>query len=135
MDFIKEIWLIAETQKVKGAGSDSKRMELEINANDQTLKRPMGDPPGNNYEPGRADIWHFDLSDAKVSMHDIKPDSFRITNPSSDGWLPKSFFIIGLLTNGGFQVLLGNPSWPMKWFDSNSSSGQQSSTSWPLNEK
>ena len=135
MTLIQEVWLIAETQKVRGASSDSKRMELEIRAAGQVVKRKLGDAPGDNYQPGRADIWQFDMADEQISQQDLEPGSFRLTNPSRDGWLPKSFFIIGKLENGEFVVLLGNPNWPAKWFDSDSSSGQQSSTSWPLNER
>lgn len=134
MSLIQEIWLIVETKKVKNAETDSKHLELEIKTQGQVVKRKLRDLPGDNLEPNRADIWHFDLSDEQIQFTKLKPGSFRLTNGSKDGWLPKSIFIVGKINSGEFKILLANPSWPDKWFDSDGGSDQQSSTSWPLDE-
>ncbi len=64
---ITDIYLFAETRAgVNSANSGSRLMELEINSQGQIVKRSLGDAPGDNFEPTRCDIWHFDMGDEVI---------------------------------------------------------------------
>jgi hypothetical protein len=136
MALVQEIWLICTTRGgVRGAGADVE-MELEINSQGQIARFPLGDMDGDQFAPppNKADVFNFDLSGSNFDHLSLLPQHFRITNASTDGWLPEAFFIIGRLATGQFHLLLAQPRWPTKWFDADGSAGAPHAASWQLSE-
>jgi hypothetical protein len=135
MALLREIWLICTTRGgITGSGADVE-MELEINSQGQLAKYRLGDMDGDQFAPPptKADVFNIDVSGQTFDHALLQPSHFRITNPSNDGWLPESFFIIGRVASGAFHLLLAQPNWPTKWFDADGSSGAATyAASWPL---
>jgi hypothetical protein len=135
MSLIKEIWLFCTTRpNVPGSNSNSTKMELEISSQGQIVKRKMGNLAGDQFEPNRADVFHWDLSNENIDDELILPNEVRVTNPTMDGWLPESFWLISRNHQGKLKLLVANTDWPNKWFKADGPAPGEFAPSWPIDQ-
>jgi hypothetical protein len=118
---VKKLWLFTDTANVKNAGANARSFYLVVEPTEgPRLRLPFGDPPGNNLERNRADIFKFDVNGRGLDSDQLGPTNFIIETDSSDGWLPASIFLLAEISGGRFQLLVARGTWPnKKWIDLN----------------
>lgn len=97
--------------------ADSKAsFELEV-ARPQANFRDDFPPHMGNREKGRTAVYTFNVRGKNIdSDYDEFEVIMRMVDPSIDGWLPLSIYVIGQ-TSTGETILLGDhPEWS-EWFD------------------
>jgi hypothetical protein len=90
--------------------------ELEIGRPGSNFRKEFPPHQGNR-ELGVTAVYPFDVRGQRIdSDHDEFEVIMRMVDPSIDGWLPLSIYVIGQ-TSTGETILLGDhPEWS-GWFD------------------
>jgi hypothetical protein len=74
-------------------------------------------PHMGNRETGRTAVYTFNVRNQRIdSDHGEFVVIMRMVDPSRDGWLPRSIYVIGQSSTGETILLGDHPEWG-EWFD------------------
>ena len=115
MPKLDTVTVIHTTAGKDNAGSTA-NFELEIGRQGSNF-RDSFPPHMGNREIDRTAVYPFDVRGERIdSDHNDFVVIMRMVDPSVDGWLPLSIYVIGQTSTGATILLGDHPEWS-EWFD------------------
>ena len=119
---LNSLFVVHTTKNVANAETDADfhlfiTVAVPVDDAHRSVTLLFPDQPHDERERGRTDSYRFDVSHEHLYTERGLTIWMTMLN-GTDGWLPKSVFLIGVTDSGESRVLGGHPDWPSgQWFD------------------